>query len=1326
MDQRDVPDESTDDNRKSFQFVDLKRNAVRGPDSQRGDLTAVDFQNDTRRASWARSPTRTYRSGGEQGFMKLDRTMPEMKRDVFKDLLPPEMSRQFSPAGSELRSSFPLPYKRSEARSPSPQTLWSHSPPVVTPVGQRSTGMTPFGNVQETAWREQVDVWFQEADTNQDLRIDGNEAVTFFTRTGLASEELSKMWRYAVPYGEQFMNKTQFNNALKLVVVLQNGEELTSEIVSRAFSQSVPYPAPRITPLETLATRSEDPLFPIDDDASSSSSSDSAQQPRAYSLPAPPAGLGYDWNAAREAVPVSSALRTQEICLDVAYSTELADSINLDDIPAKACLVSVQVRLAPLRSKESAKPRKLIGVNRSLIAAPSLRGGLLQYFRIQDQPQGTADGRIKKLESEDVDSAFCSEVTPSHSNGKVTSMLVHEQSGYLFLGFSNAYIEMHHVGTEPILLGKCVNQWKAHKHGSIDAIAMTMWGDLWTGSSRGSIRIWQEPSAGKTPEGIAVKRPNGEKPHGIVKSIVVSSCGSVVWSAGQNNISIWESYSGSYLGRIETDKSPVQPLNNSMTPERNQRINTTKGLEVDAQGRIATAQKFGIRIATEMDDSDVDAGSAGLKVAVGRLGRMIHKGRKRIGKQLNGKNNHTHPNAWEEEITLSPIQGLAPMLDRTIWVGYKKGQLEKFSWNGQFKNRCVFKCGLSCLCVVDDRLWIGLNDGSITVVNSEFKQLKKWSAHEATVIDITILGQLVYSLAADGSIKGWSRGIPSELSDNMCYQKFMSCIKDVIVPHKFKILCGTWNVNQTRPPDASLRKWLCNHGRLEQCDIVILGLQEVEGTSSVARTMAIGKYSKSNSDKGSAVANWWANEFEVALGENSLLEMRWKRVALRQMSGIIIYVFARSAITKYIGNIGTAHVGTGVMGMGSNKGGVAVTFSLYRRRVTAVAAHFAAHKDNVAKRKADYQSISKGLQFEKERDSLAIPSPQAMKNVITPKNSYCDDDQFDPLKALEKEVGETEVSSGLQQAELLVWLGDFNYRVETSYENALELIKQDKGLVMLALDQCRAQMKEKQVFVGLREGRIQFNPTYKFDKGPSGGYDSSEKKRVPAWTDRIFFRGSKPFDGIDEEDDLPMMTEEPEPLISFDSQQLSFVERASSASHDADAIVVSCEAYDACMDVSDSDHKPVWSLLNVSFPAFIQEKMRNLSFNVLQKDLNESLPKIGLNVSAKFLEFVGDGQKTVELQNRSETAVKVTIFTEEAENANRHLPGWLDILPRTFLLAANCAEKTLITVSQKGAGRRLHSQKKLYRKLILRAEGVPFDWRNFPRDYEVGVLLHAT
>lgn len=45
-----------------------------------------------------------------------------------------------------------------------------------------------------------------------------------------------------------------------------------------------------------------------------------------------------------------------------------------------------------------------------------------------------------------------------------------------------------------------------------------------------------------------------------------------------------------------------------------------------------------------------------------------------------------------------------------------------------------------------------------------------------------------------------------------------------------------------------------------------------------------------------------------------------------------------------IGEVATASVACGVLGVGGNKGAVAVEFTLHRRKVAAICSHFAAHQ----------------------------------------------------------------------------------------------------------------------------------------------------------------------------------------------------------------------------------------------------------------------------------------------------------------------------------------------------------------------------------------------
>ena len=49
-------------------------------------------------------------------------------------------------------------------------------------------------------------------------------------------------------------------------------------------------------------------------------------------------------------------------------------------------------------------------------------------------------------------------------------------------------------------------------------------------------------------------------------------------------------------------------------------------------------------------------------------------------------------------------------------------------------------------------------------------------------------------------------------------------------------------------------------------------------------------------------------------------------------------------LQAHVGEVSTASVACGVLGMGGNKGAVGVSFSLFRRRIAFVCSHFAAHQ----------------------------------------------------------------------------------------------------------------------------------------------------------------------------------------------------------------------------------------------------------------------------------------------------------------------------------------------------------------------------------------------
>jgi len=91
-----------------------------------------------------------------------------------------------------------------------------------------------------------------------------------------------------------------------------------------------------------------------------------------------------------------------------------------------------------------------------------------------------------------------------------------------------------------------------------------------------------------------------------------------------------------------------------------------------------------------------------------------------------------------------------------------------------------------------------------------------------------------------------------------------------------------------------------------------------------------------------------------------------------------------------------------------------------------------------------------------------------------------------------------------------LWCGDLNYRIDVdSFEVCVEKVKNNKLSDLRECDQLLQEKKAGNVFTEFEEAKIKFAPTYKFKVGTSD-YEYKEKKvRIPAWCDRILYRGEQ-------------------------------------------------------------------------------------------------------------------------------------------------------------------------------------------------------------------------
>ncbi|THH12240.1 hypothetical protein EW145_g127 [Phellinidium pouzarii] len=264
------------------------------------------------------------------------------------------------------------------------------------------------------------------------------------------------------------------------------------------------------------------------------------------------------------------------------------------------------------------------------------------------------------------------------------------------------------------------------------------------------------------------------------------------------------------------------------------------------------------------------------------------------------------------------------------------------------------------------------------------------------------------------------------------------------------IYVGTWNLNG-RPPSESLLPWLFPRQNFVEPDMLVLGFQEIVPLTAQQIVQA-------DPEK----RRIWENVITETLESRPDKKTDYVLLRSEQLVGTALFIFVKATLLGSIRNVEATTRKTGLRGMSGNKGAVGIRLDFHDTSFCFLTAHLAAGHANAEERNADYRTIANGLYFLK---------------------------------------GKT-----IDSHDNVIWLADTNYRIDMENRLVRELAKSDDLDSLVAADQLKRAMDSRVAFVGYEEGPLLFQPTYKYDLH-SERYDTSEKARIPAWTDRVLYRG---------------------------------------------------------------------------------------------------------------------------------------------------------------------------------------------------------------------------
>ncbi|XP_056414650.1 inositol polyphosphate 5-phosphatase K isoform X2 [Hyla sarda] len=302
-----------------------------------------------------------------------------------------------------------------------------------------------------------------------------------------------------------------------------------------------------------------------------------------------------------------------------------------------------------------------------------------------------------------------------------------------------------------------------------------------------------------------------------------------------------------------------------------------------------------------------------------------------------------------------------------------------------------------------------------------------------------------------------------------------------------KLHIAIWNVGTASPP-RELSSLLLLDSSGPDIDLYVIGLQEVN--SKIVNFL---------SDL--AFDDPWSLFLMDILAPRGYVKLSSVR-----MQGLLLITMVKHKHIPFIQDIRTNYIRTGLYGYWGNKGGVTVRMSVYGHMLCFMNCHLPAHMENTNQRLDDFERMLEAQQF----DGESIGS--------------------------------------ILDHDVVFWFGDLNFRIaDFGIHFIREVVNSNRYNLLWEKDQLNIAKKKERFLQGFMEGPLKFKPTYKFDLN-SDVYDTSGKKRKPAWTDRILWKIKE-----DSESEL-------DEAVGSDFEHI---------------LKVHLEKYASHMNYGISDHKPV-------------------------------------------------------------------------------------------------------------------------------------------------------